>query len=205
MNWSLTRVTDPAEEPLSLDDVKAHSRVDFEDEDGLITGMMVAARAYVEEYLSRSLITQAWELGLPCFPAADRICLPRGPVQEVQSITYYDSTLAAHTMAEGTDFLVDSNSELAEIVLPFGHVWPQLVLSTSRPVVIRYTAGYGDDASDIPTPILLSMKQLVGSWYENRETYTTARTAQAVVSYPFAFELLLATYRLRYPGPFPRI
>jgi uncharacterized phiE125 gp8 family phage protein len=202
MSWSLRLVTAPSSEVLTLAQAKAQSRVDFTDEDSYITSLTVAARASVEEDLSRSLITQTWELGLPCFPREDRILLPRGPLQSVTSVIYTDSALNSFTMTAGTDYLVDQYADLAEIVLPFGKVWPTAVLSTMRPVVIRFVAGYGDTSAAVPTPISLAMLQLVGDWYENREAVNISRTSSAIVELPNAYKNLLATYRLRYPGPF---
>jgi uncharacterized phiE125 gp8 family phage protein len=202
MSWSLRQIAPPSSELLTLAQAKAQSRVDFTDEDDYITGLTVAARAAIEEHLSRSLITQTWVLGIPCFPYGDRILLPRGPVQSVTSLKYTDSALVEHTMTEGVDYLVDTYAELAEIVLPFGKVWPTAVLSTKRPVVIQFDAGYGDDASQVPAQIVLAGYHLTADWYENREAITISRTASAVVELPNAFKALLATYRLRYSGPF---
>jgi uncharacterized phiE125 gp8 family phage protein len=202
MSWSLRQIAPPSSELLTLEQAKAQNRVDFDDEDDFITGLTIAARASIEEYLSRSLITQTWVLGLPCFPRGDRILLPRGPVQSVTSFKFTDSALVEYTMTEGVDYLVDTFAELAEIVLPFGKVWPTAVLSTKRPVVIQFNAGYGDDASAVPPQIALAANQLVGDWYTNREAISISRTASAVVELPNAYKALLATFRLRYSGPF---
>jgi uncharacterized phiE125 gp8 family phage protein len=202
MSWSLRQIAPPATELLNLTQAKAQSRIDFSDEDDYITGLTVAARAAIEEYLSRSLITQTWVLGINGFPYQDRILLPRGPVQSVTSIIYTDSKLVQHTMSEGDDYLVDNYAELAEIVLPYGKVWPEAVLSTKRPVVIQYDAGYGDDASQVPPQIVLAGYHLTADWYENREAINISRTASAVVELPNAFKALLVSYRLRYSGPF---
>jgi len=202
MSWSLRQIAPSATELLSVDKAKAHSRIDFDDEDDYIEGLCIAARAMVEEHLSRSLITQTWVLGIPYFPYTDRIYLPRGPVQSVTSVKYTDSGLVEHTMSEGSDYLVDNYAEVAEIVLPFGKVWPAAVLSTKRPIAIQYNAGYGDDADMVPPQIAIAGYQLVADWYENREAIAISRTASAVIELPNAFKALLATYRLRYSGPF---
>jgi len=202
MSWSLRLVTPPASEPVAVEEVKQLLRIDVPDEDDMVSAMSVAARQTVEEHISRSLITQTWELGLPHFPREYRIRLPRGPVQSVTSVSYTDSTGTTRTMTAGTDYLTDVYADWAEVVLPFGKVWPPIVLTTARPVVIKYVAGYGDNATDVPVPILLALKQMVGGWYDNREDFTVARSAQAVVEMPNAGRNLLANYRLHYPGPF---
>jgi peptide/nickel transport system permease protein len=50
--------TAPASEPITLTEAKAHLRVDFDDDDTLITAMIAAARGYVEEHCNRALLTQ---------------------------------------------------------------------------------------------------------------------------------------------------
>jgi uncharacterized phiE125 gp8 family phage protein len=109
---------------------------------------------------------------VPRFPWQDRILLPRGPVQAVNSVIYIDSTLTSFTMVEGTDYLLDLSQDLAEIILPFGTVWPTAVLSTAHPIVINFTGGYGDNAADVLAPIGFAAKQLIGDWYENRRAVT---------------------------------
>jgi len=199
--WALQLITPPEVEPLTTESAKSQSRVDFPDEDDFITGLCLGARMATEEHISRSLITQTWELSCPRFPWSDRILLPRGPVQAVNSVKYTDSTQTTFTLVAGTDYLVDLSQDLAEVVVPFGRTWPTAVLSTARPVVINFTAGYGDTGAAVPAPILIAMRQLVASWYENRESYQASRGI-AVVEFPSSYEALLMTYRLRYSGPF---
>lgn len=62
------RVTPPAIEPVTLDEAKAHLRVDINAEDSLITRLISDAREWVERFLRRSLITQTWALYLDAFP-----------------------------------------------------------------------------------------------------------------------------------------
>ena len=58
----------PAVEPLSLDQAKAHLRVDIDDDDDLISTLITAAREYCEEFCHRAFITQTWQLLLDHFP-----------------------------------------------------------------------------------------------------------------------------------------
>lgn len=202
MSWSLSLVTPPEKEVLTPEQAKQQSRIDFPDDDDYFVFLCTAARMAVEEHISRSLITQTWTLGVPHFPWRDRILLPRGPVQSVESVTYTDSTLTEYTLVEDVDYLLDLSQELAQVVVPFGRTWPTAVLSTAAPIAITFVAGYGDTAAAVPAPISMAIKQLTASWYDNRESYALARTTQAAVELPMAFQALLNTYRLRYSGPF---
>jgi len=55
-------VTAPAFEPVSLADAKAQCRVDVADDDALISGLVTAARQYVESETGMALITQTWDV-----------------------------------------------------------------------------------------------------------------------------------------------
>lgn len=61
-------ITAPAIEPVTLTQAKAHLRVDFADDDTLITTLIIVARQAVEEFLGRALITQTWQVFYDKFP-----------------------------------------------------------------------------------------------------------------------------------------
>jgi uncharacterized phiE125 gp8 family phage protein len=48
----------PTTEPITLADARAHCRVDDTDEDGLIVGLIAAARRHCEQVLAEALIDQ---------------------------------------------------------------------------------------------------------------------------------------------------
>ena len=54
MSWQIT--VEPATEPITLVEAKAHLRVDFSDEDTYIDTLIVAARRYCEAYCNRVFI-----------------------------------------------------------------------------------------------------------------------------------------------------
>src|SRR5690348_16556758 len=85
---SLRLIADPATEPVSLAEAKAHLRVTASDEDALISALIIAAREAAEHELGRALITQTWEKTLDLFP--DAIELTNPPVQSVASVQYLD-------------------------------------------------------------------------------------------------------------------
>lgn len=163
MNWKL--VTPPASEPVSLDEAKSQLRVDGDEENDFITGLIVAAREYFEETAWRALITQTWRLSLASWP--DEIELPRAPLQSVTFIKYKNSAGVQATV-DSSIYLVDTESEPGRIVLASGKSWPSEELYQVNPVQITYVAGYGDAAA-VPERMKQAIKLLIGHWYENRE------------------------------------
>lgn len=64
----LQLISPPAEEPLSLAEAKLHLRVDFSDEDALISALISAARQAAETITARQLVTARWKYILDAFP-----------------------------------------------------------------------------------------------------------------------------------------
>src|SRR5690606_23947827 len=85
------RTTDPASEPLTLEEAKAHLKVEVAADDAYITALITAARMTLEEWTGRAFIEQVWEARLDAFPCGDApIVLPRPPLIAVSLISYID-------------------------------------------------------------------------------------------------------------------
>ena len=57
---SLIQLIPPDQEPVSLVEAKAYTRVDGDQDDGLLRHLIKTARNVVETYTTRSLMTQTW-------------------------------------------------------------------------------------------------------------------------------------------------
>ena len=79
----LALVTDVTEEPVSLDEQKAHLRLDTADDDAYLAGCITAARVWVEGQTKRAILPQTWDYTIDCgWPVEDgiyRINLPLNP------------------------------------------------------------------------------------------------------------------------------
>lgn len=162
---SLRLVTAPSEEPVSLEEAKAHLRVSFSDDDALIGTLITAARENVEAYLKRALISQSWEIACDRFPAF--FILPMGRVTAIESFTYIDAAGATTTVPASvyeTDFL----SEPARVRVKDGQRWPHEG-DVINAVQLRYTVGAPDAASVAPS-VKHAILMLVATLYEHRES-----------------------------------
>lgn len=67
---ALINLVPPAVEPVSLTDIKEFLRIDDADasNDGVLTGLGIAARQWAEAYTQRRFITQTWRLACDWFP-----------------------------------------------------------------------------------------------------------------------------------------
>jgi uncharacterized phiE125 gp8 family phage protein len=200
---ALRMITAPAVQPLTLEEVKQHLRVDYTDSDSIISAYIEAAASYVEgehSFTGRALVTQTWELVIDHFPVHE-IKIPLPPLQSIDSIKYDDTAGDEQTLAT-TQYYVDDVSEPAWVV-PIVGGWPTAVLDAINSVRIRFTAGYPattdsppDLRGNIPSAIKQAMLLHIGSFHEHREEQIVGLTTMQL---PFAAENLLRPWRVVVP------
>lgn len=196
-NWALNLITEPAVEPVSVVEAKAHLRVDFADDDAYIGALIVAARVITEERTNRAFITQTWEYALDNFPNSNVIKLRKPKLQSVVSIKYKDVNNVEYTI-DPAQYIVDTDSIPGRIILNWGKYWPVILLQPGSAVRIRYIAGYGDDGTKVPQSLKQAMLFLISNWYEQREPVVLTRSQLLPV--PMTFDFLVGPYRVvRFP------
>ncbi len=160
-------IVQPAAEPITLEEAKAHLRVTFSDDDTMISTMINVARILVERWTGRVLISQTWEYYLNHFPALDFIELPLPPLVSVTSIKYTDQEGTETTIDSGT-YTVDNIAYIGSVNLNIGESWPSAALARTNPIKITYVAGYADAAA-VPGHFKQAILYMVSQQYENRE------------------------------------
>lgn len=184
----------PAAEPITLAEAKAHLKVEHSDDDTLIAIYIQAAREYAEHFQRRSYITRTYALSVDSFPAPGQaIELPNGPLGSVSGITYVDADGATQTLSTSVYQVINSSEhDNAEIRLAYNQTWP-----TIRPqadaITITYTAGYGAASTSVKAKPRQAMLLLIAHMYENREAVVVGSPAAAL---PMAVESLLWTDRI---------
>jgi len=164
--------TPPAIEPVGIDDVKAHSRIDLNEDDLLIQRQILAVRQMVERIYDIAIITQTWTMYLDWLPA-DSIEIFKRPLQSVTSVKYIDPDGATQTIANNL-YMVDLNSRPPRIVKLQNASWPYV---EPRPaaVAVEFVAGYGDKRQDVAPNLINYLLIKTADFYENRESYTEAK------------------------------
>ena len=163
------RVTDePDVEPVTLDDMKLHLRVECTADDTLITALIVAARQWCEDYEHRAYITQTITAKLDCLPR--RMILPKPRLQEVSSVKYIDTGGDEQTLSSDL-YDVDTYREPGQIVRGYNDTYPD-TLDVVNAVEVIYVAGYGDASTDVPSKAIAAIKLLCAHLYENRIAVT---------------------------------
>jgi len=165
---SLTVVTEPTEEPLTLDDLALHLRLDdIQIDEPLLLGFLMAARARVETETRRQLVTATYALRLDAFPGGDGvICLPKPPLQSVTSIAYIDTAGDSQTL-DASAYQVDIYATPGRVEPAYSTAWPS-TRAIQNAVTITYVAGYGDPAV-VPRGLKAAIQMIVADLYEHRE------------------------------------
>lgn len=188
MDTALTVITGPSEEPVCIDILRRHLRVDYLDDDDLLGMYLTSARMLAEQYLSRALITQTlqWTVGRRMMPVAagpnpyvplffpggnafglpnmDRVPLelPRSPAQSVSTVQISGPDGALQTL-DASSYVLDSLLQPANLRL-----LPDAINGPINFISITYIAGYGDNPQSIPMPIIHAVMMMAAYLYENR-------------------------------------
>ncbi|TAF76539.1 MAG: hypothetical protein EAZ52_04135 [Alphaproteobacteria bacterium] len=94
----LQRSSGAVAERISLAEAKLFLRVDYNDDDLLISEMIVSARIHAEHYIASALVEQEWTVHYPDFSAKELV-LPMSPALSITSITSYDASYAPTIIA----------------------------------------------------------------------------------------------------------
>lgn len=166
-------------------DLKAHLRVDHNDENTLIEALRDAAIAHVENYCNVKLGDVTAVMYLDGFPMSWEI--PVGPVQSIASIAYNNTTTTTQTLAS-TAWYADLIRRPARVsvINP-----PSVADYTHNGVQITCTIGYPE--AEIPAPIIHAIRLIVGHYYEQRQQVVVGVSA---VELPFGIHALLNPYRI---------
>lgn len=196
---SVRLITPPTVEPVDLDSLKRHLRVEHAEDDGLILTLGKAAREWAEMFTRRAFMTQTWERTLNQFCPV--IALPYPPLQSVSSVTYVDGDGVTQTIASSAYTVDTTGSDFAKVYPAFQEEWPTDLRAHPRGVAVRFVVGYGAVPETLAAPLAASapavacqaIKLLTGDLYKNREESIVGNIVSKV---PFAVRTLLSSIRV---------
>lgn len=172
---SLVRVT-PPELVVSVAEAKANLRVDHDEDDALIEGLIRAAMAFAQRYLSYPVGAQTFDLVLDAFPSSE-IGIPY-PLASVDSVSYVD--------ADGVTQIVTADNYVAD---PSGWIVPAVDWPSSMSVINAVTVRFTTSEA-VPDDVRQAILLLVGHYYEHREA-----AGDDVKAIPLGVEMLLGLNR----------
>lgn len=164
------RIVPPDQLPVSVYDVKQHSRISSDAEIDNIIRLIVAATSYIENYTGLGLITQTWQQSFSAYPEV--MPLLRRPVQSVVSIADLTVGGSPSALVDPTIYALsgmNAQRSLATITLANGQSWPSVTGTATEAVVVSYVVGFGLP-EDVPEMLRHAILMLIGMWFDVRES-----------------------------------
>ena len=199
--------------PVTVTELKQTLRIDPDnfDQDAELSMMLKSSIKTLEEYTGRSFITKTYDLGLDTIPhyqgdrliegfstgafmdnTANEIVFPKSPLVSVASFKYYNDSDVESTFAS-SNYYVDNHSEPPRLVLRRSQTFPDVAsLRVANAFIIRFDAGYGAAAKDVPETIKQAINLYTSHLYENRELFIQ----QKQLPVPMTLGTLLQPYRV---------
>lgn len=160
-----TRISGPTESPISVDEVKENTRIDFDDEDALVLRKINAAVDDLDGYdgaLGRCICTQVWRVPFAGFASVMKI--PMFNVSEVV-LKYLDASGDEQTVPSASYHVIQGHTGASMHF--YSYVSPETQEGHPQPVWAEVTSGYGG-AADVPSNVKEALFRLVDHWYDNR-------------------------------------
>lgn len=165
-------ITPPSVSLLTRDEAKQFARIDGDDENELIDTLVWGASRRLDGpsgLMRRALITQVLEIRLDTFPSGtNEIPLPAPPLITLDSVKYIDVGGVEQTLSTSVYTTIGGSPNISSVILAYGQSWPYPQIR-SEAVRLRFTAGYGPAAANVPEPIRLAARILVAHWFDNRD------------------------------------
>jgi len=182
----------PAEEPVTVAEIKTHARVTLSADDTYLTNLGVAVRRNLEGILAARFVNQTWKATYDGWPEGRALILPAGPATSLTSIVYYDRDGDSATF-DSANYVTDLASPLPRAVLKTGSSWPTPADELREANGIEATAvfGYGAAAANVPEEIKHAIKMVVAHLYSRRESHVPKRLDEL----PHAVRVLLSRHR----------
>jgi hypothetical protein len=217
---SLVRVTEPAVNPVTLSEAKAHLRIDSDAEDSLVSSLITAATRWAEDYCDRTWCYTQWKMSTDSFygnvgspvqfglradgnnidgrqtvvPNLD-LELQRPPMAQsgtatAVTITYTPNAGASTATLDSTQYRVDRLATPGVCRPLYGQTWPSHLLDFNS-TTVTYWAGYSADGTSVPDAAKSAIKMIVAHLWKNREMSTET----ALTEVPMGVKALLDTLR----------
>lgn len=195
MSSSVNLITPPVTEPISVLEARNHLRIMPDDAipDEEIESIILVAREKIENEIHRALITQTWQAVYSAFPG-DSSCpikLEFPPLQSIVSVKYIDPDEMEQTWDSGL-YQVNDKSTPGFILPVSDESYPDTG-DVINAVKIEFVAGYGEDGTDVPSPLRHAMKLIIGELYVRREE---AVMGAAITTVPLSVSNLISPYTI---------
>jgi uncharacterized phiE125 gp8 family phage protein len=189
------RITQPEAEPVTIDEVLVQAKIDHNDEDDLVAGLISRTREFVEDYCGIAIMASDWRLTLNGFyeKGGGIIELPRPPLVDVIQVSYVDTAGVQQDVAiVDNSFARIADAGLLSCISPaINSTWPATA-NVPGSVQVDYTAGYADP-EDVPGVLKHAIILLCAQYHKNREAILIGGSAMTM---PFGVDALLRAHKV---------
>jgi uncharacterized phiE125 gp8 family phage protein len=176
----------PLAEPLTLAEVRAHLRLDTEDEDALLVSLITVAREHLERETGLVLAGRAFRLCLDTWPGDGILTIARGPVRQVTDVTVYGGA--------GEPSAVDLDGHLLDGEARQARLWLRDMPAPGRVlngIEVDFVAGFGESGVEVPETLKRAMLLHIAAMFACRGV-VPADAQPAVV--PPGYDRLVAPF-----------
>lgn len=145
---TLILVTGATVKPVSLQEAKAHLRVDSDVDDPQIERIIADVTAELDGaygWLGRCLVQQTWEYQTCGWPSCGEIEIPLPPLVSITSVKYLDSTETEQTLASNQYTVIAGGWGPSKVRPAYGVTWPAVACRRPDAVRVRFVAGYAEE------------------------------------------------------------
>jgi uncharacterized phiE125 gp8 family phage protein len=158
----------PAIEPVTVEELKTFAAIEYDDHDSLLEGIITAVRQAAEEYTGRAFIEQTIKMLMDYWPDTV-IKLPMPPLISVTKVATLDEDDVETEYASSNYYTIGRAGTIpGQLVLKQSVSEPTNTERDYGGFLIRYKAGYGDAAEDVPGPLREGIKVWAAIAYSNR-------------------------------------
>lgn len=181
---SITIITPPAAEPVSLAEAKLFLRVDADAEDDLISALIIAAREAVDQGCGRALITRRVRESLDIWrrDAVGGAELGLGPVTNVVAVRLLTPD-GSESVIDAERYRLDGARDRPRLVFESG---VPATLRAAGGIEIDYDTGFAATAAEIPNALRMAVLHIVAALYEARQGEAALPESARALMRPFA-------------------
>lgn len=165
-------------EPVTLEAAKLQCRVDFDDDNALIAGLVSAGRDHVENYCGVKFAQRDLSASCETFRAMQD--LPFSPVQKIVSIIYVDMAGESRTLSPDI-YRLQSDPYDASIKLRPGKSWPAIQAGSTVDLIAQ--VGF----EKVPDAVRHAILLFISDAYEKPEPSSSVQFS--------SFDALLCNHR----------
>lgn len=147
----VTTTVEPVSEPITLAQAKNYLKVDFDDDNDLITSLIASARVRLEKYAGVAMSARTLQV---VAYVDEFIELPYAPLNNITKVEYWDNGTWVE-MSVGDYYIL-------------GTTYKKIYMVANNRMEYRftYTCGY----STIPQPMITALYKLIADLYDYRES-----------------------------------